>query len=52
MKLKMQITTVTDQVLVTTVELASMDMVVAVKKAAIAFGLSMSDIREAHTVTV
>lgn len=51
MKLKMQVTTKADQVLVTTVELSKLDMEVAVKKAVMALGLDMSEVREVRTVS-
>ena len=51
MKLKMQVTTNADQVLVTTVEVPKLDIPVAVKKAVLAFGLAMSDVREVRAVT-
>lgn len=51
MKLKMQVTTKADQVLVTTVELAKLDMQVAVKKAVLALGLDMSEVREVRVAT-
>lgn len=51
MKLKMQVTTIDNAVQTVTVELAKLDIRVAVKKAALALNLDMADVREARIVT-
>ncbi len=51
MKLKMQVTAVSGDVEITTVELPRLDMKVAVRKAALAVGLTMTEVREVRLVT-
>lgn len=51
MKMKMQVMTLDGAVQITTVELPRLDIRVAVKKAAMALGLSMEEVREVRVVT-
>jgi hypothetical protein len=52
MKLKVQVTTLDQTVQTVTVDVVKLDVSVAVKKAVLALDLEMSDVYEAHIVTV
>ncbi len=52
MKLKVQVTTIDQRVQTVTVDVVRLDVSIAVKKAVLALELDMSEVYEAHIVTV